>query len=267
MILSIAVIFLFVGAFAGFLAGLLGIGGGIIFVPIQVFIFDLIGIPVELRMKLAVATSLATIVLTTITSAIAQAKREAVNWSLVFKMALGTLIGAFIGSYIGKILPSKILETVFGGFTIALGIYLLFVKAHPSDESPQKTPNMPIMSSLGLFVGTLASMLGIGGGMISVPIFMKLKLPIREAVGTGSLISLVIAVIGAITWLSPIIDGTKIVEGAIGYIYLPAFLPMAIGSVALAPFGVQVAHYIKRETLKRVFSLVLCLVGILMMLR
>lgn len=266
MIISVVVTFFIVGCFAGVLAGLLGTGGGVIFVPLQVIVFQFIGIPADLQMKLAVGTSLATMFLTTLTAGSMQARRKAVLWKMLGKMTVGIVIGAFIGAYLARIMPSKLLEIFFGVGAIGLGIFFFTLNVY-HEHSPMKPPKLLTTNLLGLVVGTFSSMIGIGGGTLTVPILVKLREPIRKAIGTATCVSCVLSFSGSLIWLFPAINGGSVYKDCLGYIYFPSFIPMAVGAILSAGFGVKMAHGVSRKILKRIFAVVLCVVGLVIIFR
>jgi len=266
MNILIIIAFLFVGLFAGVMAGMLGIGGGLIFVPFQVFLFYLTDVPDELQMKLAVGTSLAATVFTTLITVFAQARKHSIWWKLVYKVIIGIVIGAISGAFLARIMPSKLLEVIFGVFSIILGIYFLFLNAH-HEHTPEKTPDFAILNSLALAIGLISSMLGIGGGALVVPTLVYFRVPLRKAIGSATTIACMLSITGAITFLFPSITGDTIYEYSLGYLYLPSFIPMTIGAVLSAPFGVKLAHCIPRDVLKKIFATLLCVIGLLMIFR
>lgn len=260
------VIFLFAGLLAGGFAGLLGIGGGIIFVPVQILIYNLTGMSKEIQMKTAVATSLATIIFTTISSARAHSKRKAIEWDIVYKIVVGILLGAIGGTILARAIPGKVLEIIFGLFLFLVSLYLFFVKSlkeHPEN----RIPNFPIMNSIAFVIGAFSAMMGVGGGLIMVPTLVHFHVPIRQAIGTSSVIGFVLSLFGAIAYIIPSFHGGVYPPYSIGYIYLPALIPMAIGAVIAAPFGAYLTHTLPRELIRKIFAGFVFLVAVLMIFR
>lgn len=258
--------FLGIGLLAGFLSGLLGMGGGVIFVPFQVLLFSLMGVPQELQMKLAVGTSLAAIMFSTLSATIAQQGKQSIWWEMIYKMLTGLILGALVGAYLTRIMPAKMLEIAFGIFAILLGIHFFLLKAlHEHDL--HKMPDFSIINALSISIGTLSSMLGIGGGTIAMPILVYLKVPLRKAIGSAVAISCLLSTVGSIVFLLPALRDAPIYPNSLGFLFLPSFIPMSLGAAIIAPFGVKMSHYLPKEVLKKIFAIVLCIIGIGMILR
>lgn len=267
MFTSFIIAFLLVGVLAGFLSGLLGIGGGVIFVPLQVLLFSMLGMPKDIQMKLAVGTSLAAIMISTLSAAMAQAQKKSIWWELISKMLTGLILGGLTGAFLARMMPPKLLEIFFGAFLILLGVYFFFLNAFQENE-PHKLPNFIIVNPIAISLGTLSSMLGIGGGTIAVPILVYLKVPIRKAIGSAVVISCILSTVGSIAFLFPTMkNSASIYPNSIGYLFLPSFIPMALGAALFAPIGVKVSHQLPRELLKKIFAFILTLIGIIMILR
>lgn len=255
--------FLFVGAAAGVLGGFFGVGGGIIFVPFQILIYSMIGVPAFLQMKMAVGTSLLTTACTTFASAHAHSKHKVVMWELIYKIAVGVIFGALLGAFFGRMIPSSALEIVFGGVLCALAVYLFFFVKQVEHETG-RIPGFIVFNLVGLGVGTLSAMLGVSGGFMMVPILLFCHLSIRHAIGTASAVGFMISSVGAIGYLFPGLDHMSY-QYTLGYLYLPAFIPMAIGTVTTARVGAFLAHKMPMKILKKIFAVLLFIIGILMM--
>ena len=265
MIFLLLCIFFIVGLIAGTISGLLGVGGGIILVPVQVFIYNQIGIPEELEIKLALGTSLATVFLNTLISSRAQAKRKSISWHLLYKIGVGVVLGSILGVYLATILPSNVLEIFFGSLVLFIGAYFIFRgKSHPHKEF--FVPNYGIINCIGFGIGSIATMLGTGGGYLTVPTLLYLGMPIRLAIGTSSAIGALLSFMGTLAFMIPAFVKT-IYLYSLGYIYLPAFIPLALGGIIAAPFGVHLTHTIPTEHLKKLFSIGLIFIGLYMILR
>jgi len=251
------------GAVAGMFAGLLGIGGGIIIVPVLAMVFTSQGVSIDVLMHVAIGTSLATIVITSISSIRAHHKHQAINWPVVRVIAIGVFIGGLIGAIIAKIIPGKDLKLIFSifMFLIAAQMYLgNRAKAHRT--LPEKTG----MIFAGISIGMIASLMGVGGGSMSVPFFTWCSMNIRKAVATSSAIGFPIAVSGTIGF---IVTGWSVPGRPVmsfGYVNLPAFFSIVVASVLFAPLGAWVAHRISPVILKRIFAGFLLILGIRMFL-
>ncbi|BES73827.1 sulfite exporter TauE/SafE family protein [Marinobacter nanhaiticus D15-8W] len=245
------------GIVAGVLAGMLGIGGGVVIVPALVIILTSQAFPAEFVVISAVATSLCTIIFTSISAARAQIKRKAVDWTIFKRWALLVVIGSFVSGFIAGRLPPVVLEMGIACFLLIVSIIML------SRWVPNPSRSMPGpvgTSFLGLFSGTLSGLAGIGGGNVMVPLMVFFNVPMQRAVATSSALGLPLALVGTIGY---VISGwgTQITEWSLGYVYLPAAALIAGFTVITAPLGVALSHRIPAPTLKRCFGALLFLVA------
>jgi len=250
------------GAVAGTLAGLLGIGGGIVIVPGLAFLLAGGMVPPERLMQVAVGTSLATIVVTALSSIRAHHRRGAVHWPVVARMTPGILAGAVLGGLIADALATRTLAIVFGKFLLIVAARLAF------GGQPVPHRRLPATPALGVVsggIGTLSSLLGIGGGTMTVPLLAWCNVPLREAVATASACGLPIALAGAATFALAGGDVAGMPAASTGYIHWPAFIAVAPLSVLFAPLGARIAHAIPVDVLRRGFALFVLIVGIRML--
>lgn len=254
--------FLGVGALAGLIGGLLGLSGGVVTVPALFGIFHLIDVPQDVRMQMAIGTSLSAMILTGLASTWAHNRHEGVIWNIVFSMLPGILLGCLLGAFVSDFLSGVILQIVFGLFVCVLGAYVLLQKKRPK---PAKRPPKTVYTWLGLGIGSVASLLGIGGGIFTVPLLISYRFPEKKAIGTSAAVGLFITTIASLAYLYFGRDAAKI-PYALGYIYLPAFALVGLATIFFAPLGVKLAHRLENKTLRRVFAGTLILVGILMAL-
>ena len=255
--------FLGVGALAGILSGLLGIGGGIVTIPCLVLIFSKLHFPSAHLMHLAIGTSLAAMVFNTISGSYTHYKKKGICFELIKPMALGVLVGALLGTLIALLLPSHFLQLFFGLFEVLLGIRFLFPEG--KGKMKGKIPKPFTLGCISTGVTTLSTMLGIGGGMVNVPILSSFGIPVKKAIGTSSALSFCISLSGAILFLIFGSGKTHYPE-TIGLIYIPAFILISIVSFALAPIGALLAHRLPTDLLKKVFAFVLIGAGFSMIL-
>ncbi|MFZ9297926.1 MAG: sulfite exporter TauE/SafE family protein [Hylemonella sp.] len=242
------------GAAGGFLAGLLGIGGGMIMVPFMTMILEGKGFSPDHVVKMAVATSLATICFTSLSSVRAHHKHGAVLWPVARTLAPGILIGSLIGAQIAAALPTRILSIVFALF-VAYSATQLFVDRKPK---PSRTlPGTGGMLGVGSLVGLLSSVVGAGGAFISVPFMTWCNIKIHQAVATSSALGFPIALAGTLGYIWAGRSLPDMPPGAFGYLYLPGLLIIATMSMLTAPLGARTAHRMDIRPLKRVFALVL----------
>ena len=243
------------GSIAGFLAGLLGVGGGAMLVPFMTLLMSYKGMPEQHVVKMAIATSLATICFTSVSSVRAHHRRGAVRWELVRLLAPGIVLGALVGAQIAKQLPSNVLALLFAAF-IGFSALQMF-----TDKKPKPTRQLPQGTGLlaaGGVIGVLAALVGAGGAFISVPFMVACNLPVIQAVGTSAALGFPIALAGTVGY---IIAGWSLHDmppGTLGFLYVPALLTLASASVITAPLGARAAHRLNVQQLKRLFACLLC---------
>ncbi|MEP6792286.1 MAG: sulfite exporter TauE/SafE family protein [Ramlibacter sp.] len=245
---------LLLGVCTGFLAGLLGIGGGMLMVPFMAFILAGKGFPHDLTVKMAVATSLATICFTSFSSVIAHHRRGAVLWPVVLRLAPGILAGSAIGAQVAVALPGKILSVLFAVF-VAFAATQMLLDRKPK---PHRTlPGTPGMLSMGGVIGLLSALVGAGGAFVSVPFMLWCNIKIHNAVATSAALGFPIALAGTLGYLWAGLDLPQLPPGAVGYIYLPGLLVISLASMCTAPLGARTAHRMDIAPLKRAFAFVL----------
>ncbi|MBK1853171.1 MULTISPECIES: sulfite exporter TauE/SafE family protein [unclassified Marinobacter] len=258
-LLSVFAIYMVLGAFAGTLAGLFGIGGGLIIVPVLIFSFGAQGFSLEIAAHMAVGTSLATIVFTSLSSIRSHHGHGAIRWDVFRPMAFGIVAGALIGAWTAALLSGAMLELIIGVFVILVGLKMLFeVNPSPSRNVAGKVG----LAGAGAGIGWASAIFGIGGGTLTVPYLSWSNVRMQQAVGTSAACGLPIAVAGAVGnvwtgWSEPALP-----EYSFGYIYLPALIGIILTSVLFARVGANLAHRLNAKVLKRVFAILLLLVGL-----
>jgi uncharacterized membrane protein YfcA len=240
------------GCGSGFLAGMLGVGGGIVVVPALFHVLAALDVPLDLRMHVAVGTSLGSIVPTSIISLRAHNKRGAVDWVLLRQWAPWVAVGVILGSIIASDVRGATLTLIFAIMSLLVASYLAIGRAdfHITD----KLPGTPIRQAICLFIGGVSAMMGIGGGSLSVPAMTLCSYPIRRAVGTASAIGLIIAVPGTITFMVTGSDDAGLPMASVGYVNLVAVAALVPSSLIFAPIGAKVAHTIPQIVLRRCFA-------------
>lgn len=247
-------IYIAIGILVGFLAGLLGIGGGMTLIPLLTLIFTHEHFPPEHILHIAVATSLATVMFTSFASLRAHATHDAVLWPVVWKLTPGILVGSMIGPQIVSLMSTAVLAGVFATFTTFTAARLLKnTKPKPSRELPGTTG----MLAVGAGIGLLSSMVGAGGAFISVPFMTACNVKIQKAVGTSAALGLPIAAAGTIGYLVAGMRQTGLPQYSFGYVYMPALLVIVSASMLAAPFGARLAHQWPVARLKRAFAVLL----------
>lgn len=253
---------LLLGMFAGVLAGLFGIGGGLVIVPVLVFLFTAHGIPTDLVMVMAIATSLATIILTATSSTLAHHLLGSVLWDKVFRLVPGVILGAIVGAVVAGHINAAFLRAIFTIFLLYAGIQMaLDIKPKAGSANYSKKIDFSIGSAIGL----ISSLLGIGGGTLTVPYLAHCQYPMRNAVAIASACGLPIAVAGTISYMVLGMNAPNLPAGSFGYVYLPSFFGVSLGSVMTAPVGAKLAHMLPAQQLKRYFSLLLFVLAIKLM--
>jgi uncharacterized membrane protein YfcA len=253
-------LFIFIGLISGLLAGLLGIGGGVITVPFLYYIFHYSELIPNHPMQFAVGTSLAASCVASGVSTFFQIKKHAVEYSALRLMTPTLILGCIFGSLIALHASSTYLRIVFAGVAILLGIYLLFPKLPNLYIAPAPDRSLAVF---GLLIGTLSSMLGIGGGSISFPIFLGYQLQVNRASATASASTFITTFFGSILFLMIAWKNSK-TSYALGYIQLPAFFAISAGAILTSPIGVRMSRMLPVSQIKRSFGVCLILVGLAM---
>lgn len=255
-------IFPLLGIVAGILAGLLGIGGGLVLVAALVWLLPLYGIPPEAAMHAALASSLATIVLTAASSAYSHHRRGSVLWPTVAWMVPGLLLGGWLGSGLAVYLDDDVLRWIVASYCFIAGAQLAFGKVRArADGKPVTAPRGWWMTAAGSVVGAVSAVVGIGGGSMTVPLLVWRGVSPVRAVGTSSAGGVAIALASAFGYAMHAPAGA-LPSDAIGYIYLPAAIGVAVASVLAAPYGTRLAHRISGAALKRVFAVFMVVMGL-----
>lgn len=262
--------YILLGIISGLLAGMLGIGGGVIIVPGLAFIFKYLNMPPAAIMHMATSTSLACIVLTTGMAVITQQKQKTIDWSIFLPMAPGIILGTIGGTLLATFLPGQFLKTIFGIFLIFIAVLLFLKNPQPiaTDLSQEKIPNKWLLLSSGIVIGFLSGTLGVGGGVFAVPIFLHLGLTAHRAMATSSACAFLLSLVGTLSFImiGLSLHFSKLPKDSTGYIYWPAVFSIALVSLIFVPLGTKLAHRLPAKTLKNVFAVFLLLVALDMVL-
>ena len=251
------------GLVVGFVAGLLGVGGGLIIVPVLIMLLHAHGLAVGLEPQLALGTSLASILFTSLSSVRAHHRHGAVEWPLVRRIAPGIVLGTLAGAMLAAQMSATVLKLFFVGFLFYAAIQM-WLDFRPA---PQRGLPGPVWTSLaGGLIGAVSSWVGIGGGTLSVPFMLWHNVPLHRAIATSAAIGFPIAFAGAVGY---IVGGWGVSGrpvGSVGLVYVPALAGIVLGSVATAPLGARTAHRLPVRPLKRVFALLLMVLALRMVL-
>lgn len=254
-LLPFAALLLVAGAGAGIIAGLLGVGGGIVVVPVLYHLFTHLGIDEAVRMQVAVGTSLATIVATAYSSASAHYKRGTVD--TFFLKSYGPIIigGVLLGSAVAAWVKGPVLTAVFA--VVALVVALQLLLGNPNWILGKELPKGLGRIGIGTAIGALSAMMGIGGGTMTVPVMTMYGYPVHKAVGTAAAMGFLIGVPGAIGFAIGGLDVPGRPPGSLGFVSLAGLALIAPTSMLMAPMGAKLAHRLDTKMLKRVFALFL----------
>lgn len=263
MSLLTVIAYILLGAVAGMIGGLLGLGGGIVIVPALLYLFIQQGFSAGIQMHLAVATSLTTIIFTSIASAWSHHRHGAVIWKIVGFLVPGIVIGCILGAITANHLRSDSLRITFGVFELLVAMQIWSGIKPPGHR---ELPGNSGMVLAGGVIGTLSTILGIGGGTLTVPFLLWCNINIRNAVATSAACGMPIAVAGTLSFMITGWNHTDLPAGSTGYVYWPAAFFILIASILTAPLGAKLAHVLPVIILKRIFALVLVIVGIRMLL-
>lgn len=253
------------GAIAGLLAGLLGVGGGIVIVPMLYHVFTFVGVASNVVMPLAVGTSLATIIVSSIMSARGHHARGNVDFELLKRWLPFVLIGVGVGTYLGGVVPGEVLRRVFGAFMLLVATHM-FASSIWRVALSSQLPGAGWQYLMGGSVGSIASMLGIGGGTLVVPLLNMFSFPMHRAVGTAAVVGLIVSLPAAFGYVMSGWGNAALPLGSTGYVNWLAFAALVPMTMLFAPLGVRWCQRLNVSRLRRLFSLVLVIVGVKMLL-
>jgi uncharacterized membrane protein YfcA len=254
--------YLVIGVSVGFLAGLLGIGGGMIMVPMLVFVFTAKAFPADHMMHLSLATSMATIVFTSISSVRAHHLHGAVDWRVARAMAPGIVAGALAATLVAGFVPTRALAVFFALFMLYASLQMFFeVKPKPA----RQLPGAAGLFGVGAGIGALSSVLAAGGAFLSIPFLARCNVPLKRAIGTAAANGFPIAVAGTVGYVLNGLRVSGLPDGSLGYVYLPALAIIVAASMPAAPLGAKLAHRLPVKRLRIVFALMLLALALRML--
>lgn len=247
-------IYLAFGVLVGILAGLLGIGGGVVLVPILNFTLPLEGVDLSVVHHMALATSLASIMFTSLSSARSHNKRGTVRWDIVKSMTPGLLLGTLAGTFVVTSIPTGPLKVVFAVFLAYTAAQMLL------DFKPKASFHLPGAGGLilaGTFIGLVASFVGIGGGALIIPFLAMCNVPMISVIGASAAMGFPIALAGAAGFVINGLGHPALPPYSLGFVYLPALFGLVVTSMIFAPYGAKLSHALPVKTLKRFFGIML----------
>jgi len=254
--------YLGIGVSVGFLAGLFGIGGGMIMVPMLVFVFTAKGFPAEHMMHLSLATSMATIVFTSLSSVRAHPRHDAVHWGVAKAMAPGIVVGALAATLVTGFIPTRPLAVSFALFMFYASLQM-FREVKPA--ASRQLPGAAGLFGVGAGIGALSSVLAAGGAFLSIPFLVRCNVPLKRAIGTAAANGFPIAVAGTAGYILNGLRAEGLPEGSLGFVYLPALAIVVAASMPVAPLGAKLAHRLPVKRLRIVLALLLLGIAVRML--
>jgi uncharacterized membrane protein YfcA len=255
-------VYVAIGAFIGFFAGMLGMGGGGIQVPLTTMAFAAQGFPRDHMLHVALGTAMATVIFTSISSLRAHHRHGAVKWDVLRRMVPGIVVGTGLGTLLARHIPTFPLAVIFVMFVLYMASSMLFNwKAKPTRQLPGPAG----LFIAGTVIGVCSALAAMGGATLTIPFLVFCNVPFHMAIGTASAVGFPIAVVGSIGYLANGWDVGGLPAQSLGFIYLPALIGFTVGSVVLAPLGARLAHRTSERSLKRIFAVVIGALGLKML--
>ena len=264
MTIAHIIILLATGSFAGFAGGLLGIGGSFVMTPVQYMVYADMGLPADVAIKLAFGTSLLVALPTALSGAWRHTKLGAVHWRAALIMGSSSLIAAFGGATLATHLPGTALKIAFGAIVLGSGIRMLTSRSITVEEEPKDKPGLWV--AWGILAGIVAGILGIGGGVIIVPVLvLALKFKMHHAVATSLAVVVFTTIGGALGYVTGGLGVPNLPAYSLGYVHLPSWFLLAVGSVGMAQIGAITAHRLPAKQLMYLFVVVMFYLGLRML--
>jgi uncharacterized membrane protein YfcA len=258
VVLSCAIL----GSGVGFLAGLLGIGGGLIIVPVlSAILLHFNILPTEQVVIAAIATSLASILFTSTSSAIAHHKNGNVPWQVAPWIMSGVALGALISGFLAAMLPEAIVRIIFSVCVVLIALKMLYSSRKTATPPTRVLPSGPVLTFLTSITGGLSAMIGIGGGALLVPLLTFFSMDMKKAIGCASACGIVIALFGSLGYISAGSKHFDLAHGFAGFVYLPALLGIVSTSWFMAPIGAKSTQYLPVSTIKKIFAALLLVIA------
>ena len=252
-----------IGAFVGTFAGMLGIGGGMMIIPLLALAFDGQGMAREHVLHLAVGTAMATIAFTSLSSMRAHASRKAVRWEIARRMTPGILLGGIVGAHVAQVLSTRALAVYFAVFVLVMAINMALDLRPKAAREPLGAPGM---FAAGFVISGLSALIAMGGAVLTVPLMLYMQVPMIQAIGTAAAIGFPIAIGATAGYLATGWGDAALPPWSVGYVYVPALLGIAAASVVTAPFGARIAHRLPARTLRLIFAALLFILATRMLI-
>ncbi|ATC95574.1 sulfite exporter TauE/SafE family protein [Pseudoalteromonas tunicata] len=251
------------GCIVGFLAGLLGIGGGLIIVPALCFLLVKFHVLTSDHVfVVAIATSLASIIFTSTSSAFAHHKNHNIPWDIAPAVLVGVAVGALLSGFLASFIPVQFLKSVFAISVVFIALRMML--SRPS-KIVRTLPNRLILTTSTAVLGGVSGLIGIGGGALLVPFLTFFSVNMKKAIGCSAASGIVIAVFGTIGYVSSGLSTTNLDDGFVGFVYLPALFGIVVTSAIFAQLGAKATHYLPVGMIKKIFALLLVIVAIRML--
>ena len=251
------------GCAVGFLAGLLGIGGGLIIVPALSYLLVTFHVlDTERVFVVAIATSLASIIFTSTSSAFAHHKNNNIPWEIAPAVLVGVAIGALISGFLASFIPVSFLKTVFAISVVFIALRMVLAKPQIKER---KLPSTPILASLTALLGGVSGLIGIGGGALLVPFLTFFSVNMKKAIGCSAASGIVIAVFGTVGYVFSGLSTTNLADGFAGFVYLPALFGIVVTSAVFAQLGAKATQFLPVGIIKKIFAILLVIVAIRML--
>ena len=257
-------LFAVLGITAGTLAGLFGIGGGMLIVPGLFYLFHLIQLPEESLIHMAAGTSMSIMICTATASTLAHHAKGHVQWPIFKTIIAGIGIGVISGILLSSRMPEEVIELIFGLFLLTITIKIFLDRKQKTEQETVTPPSITVTNAVGLAIGFKSGVLGIGGGALSVPFLLYCGLPMNQASGTSASFTLPIAVIGTLGFMT-ITGSDTLIPWSTGYVYWPAFLLVAPFTMMGAPIGAQLSRIVPADRLRWLFALLLLFISLKML--
>jgi uncharacterized protein len=252
------------GIAAGVMAGLLGIGGGMLIVPGLFYLFGVIHLPEDSLMHMAAGTSMCIMICTAAASTWAHHAKGHIHWSIFRNIVAWISLGVLVGNGLANRLPTDVLELIFGVFSLAIALKVFWGFRPQEDQDIDKAPNPAVTGSVGMAIGFKSGVLGVGGGALSVPFLLYCGLPMNQASGTSASFTLPIAIIGTLSFLF-LSRNPDVIPWSTGYVYWPAVAMVAPLTMIGAPIGAQLSRMVPADKLKIIFACLLLLISLKML--